>query len=183
MHQKISHMARLLKWIVVGLMGFLPLLTAAYWMLDGFPGLTVFQVRMIPYLGEAYIPALSQLSPPVKFSAFLVTLIPVGVAMLALDALRRLFTYYERLEIFSQNCVRCIRRFGWMLLVGQIIHPFYCGLISLVLTSGNPPGHRMLVVSIGLLQMGILAIAAAILLISWVMEEGRKLYEEQAATI
>lgn len=183
MHQRICRMARLLKWVVVGLMMFLPLLTAGYWMLDGFPGLTLFQVRMIPYLGEAVIPALSQLSPPVKFSAFLVTLIPVGVAMLALDALRRLFNYYAQLEIFSQNCVRCIRRFGWTLLIGQAIHPLYCGLISLVLTSANPPGQRMLVVSMSLMQMGILAIAAAILLVSWVMEEGRKLQEEQAATI
>ena len=40
-----------------------------------------------------------------------------------------------------------------------------------------------MVVSFGLTQMGLLAIGLAILLVSWVMEEGRKIHDEQAATV
>jgi hypothetical protein len=56
-------------------------------------------------------------------------------------------------------------------------------LLSVVLTLPNPPGHR--VVTLGLYSADFTAIfvGIVILFIAWVMDEARKLQEDQALII
>lgn len=180
---KIQKMSKSLKWIAAGLMIALPVVDVGYWILGGFGSSPIFQFDFIPAMTAAEIPPLSQVPPLFKFYGFLATLIPVGIALVAINALRKLFELYERFEIFSANCVGYIRVVGWMILAGQLTYPIYCGLMSLVLTFSNPPGHRMITVAIGLTQLGLIILGSSILLISWIMEEGKKLQEEHEATI
>jgi hypothetical protein len=172
---KIARLSYILKQLASLAMIVLPLYLISYWMLDGLPS-------MVPDLGDIAF-SKSQLSPLARWCGLLVMAIPVVTALLALRYLRRLFCLYEKMEIFSRRCVKCIRRFGWTLLIGQLLYPLYCALMSLVLTSANPPGERAVVISVGLTQLGLMAAAGMILLISWVMEEGKKLQDEQAATV
>ena len=180
--QKIQRMSKSLKWIAAGLMIALPIIDAGYWILGGYSFLPV-QIDFIPAMSAAEIPPLSQIAPLFKFYGFLISLIPVGIALIAVNSLRKLFELYEKIEIFSEKCVRHIRVFGWMLLIGQLAYPFYCALMSLALTISNPPGHRMIVVALGLTQIWLILLASSILLISWIMEEGKKLQEEHEATV
>lgn len=182
--EKIQKVSRVLKWIVTFLIAAFPIANASFWLLNGFPSLSgLLDFQLIPNFLEGRMLPLSQLSPMVKFCGFLVNLLPVAIAMAALSWLRKLFLAYERLVFFSSECVRYFRNMGWTLLAGQLLYPFYCALISLTLTLTNPPGQRMISIAFGLHQAAMLTIALAMLLISWIMDEGKKLQEEQEATI
>lgn len=54
----------------------------------------------------------------------LVSMVPIALSVVALFWLYRLFSHYERLEIFSAACARNIRNFAITLFSIQLLHPF-----------------------------------------------------------
>lgn len=52
-------------------------------------------------------------------------------------------------------------------------------LLGVALTLHHPPGQRILVVGVGSPDLTILLIGSILAIISWVMDEGRKLQEDQ----
>ncbi len=162
----------------------LPILMISSWLtatgtLNTFYGL--IQVNFIPnlYLDNMLHP----LSLSERLLALGVSAIPMIIYLYILFTLIQLFKLYEQGEIFSLQNVRYIRHSGYALLLTQIINPFYEGLMGLVLTWNNPPGHRFAGISLSHTNIGIVLIALVILLISWIMTEGCKLNEEQQYTI
>lgn len=139
----------------------------------------VIVIRLIPHQW----PVLHTMMSHTKFYGFLVSLIPAGVILAVLYCLIRLFRFYEKGVIFSIENVRMIRNMGYLLLVGQLLHPVYDVLMSLVLTWHNPVGHRMIGISEGSMNIGIVMIGLLIILVSWIMTEAQKLQEEQQLTI
>jgi hypothetical protein len=107
----------------------------------------------------------------------------MAIALFILSMLIKLFSLYAKGEIFSLNNVRYIKNIGYALLIGQIVHPIYQGLMGLVLTWHNPPGHRFASVTFDQVNLGILLVALLVILISWIMAEGCKLQEEQKLVI
>lgn len=112
-----------------------------------------------------------------------VSLLPLSLFMYANWILIRLFRLYEQGLIFHARNVRCFSRLskvliGWSL-AGLLVDP----LQSLALTLHHAAGSRTLVVSIGSDDITILLIGIILSVISWVMEEGRKIHEEQELTI
>lgn len=128
-------------------------------------------------------PILSPLSADTKVYGFLVSLIPAGVVLCTLYFLIKLFRAFEKGEIFSISNTKTIRNIGYTILTGQILHPFYDALMSFVLTWHNPPGHRIISISESGTNIGLLLVAALIILISWVMLEAYKLHHDQQLTI
>lgn len=136
-------------------------------------------IHMVP----RSIPLLHPLSSTTKFLGFLISLIPTCIEMLVLYFLIKLFKLYEKGEIFTLNSVNYFRNVGYMLLIGQVVNPFYDALLSAALTWDNPPGHRIAVVIFNGKNIGIILIALLVILISWVMAEACKLNEEQQLTV
>lgn len=118
-----------------------------------------------------------------KSVGFLVSLIPLTIYMLVLYFLNKLFGLYEKGEIFALANVRYFRNIGYTLLIGQMLNPIYEGLMGVILTWNNPPGHRLAMVSLDQTNLGVLLTAFLVILISWIMAEGCKLREDQQLTI
>lgn len=95
----------------------------------------------------------------------------------------KLFQLYSKNIIFSTKNVFYIRKICFMLflqvLAGLAVQPF----ISLILTMDAPPGGHIIGIGIGSDEVSNLIIAGIALLISWIMEEGRKLEEETILTV
>ena len=53
----------------------------------------------------------------------------------------------------------------------------------MALTMHNPPGHHIVRVGLSSDNIIVLLIGIVVVLIAWVMEEGRKLQEEQRLTV
>ena len=182
--KKIRTLSSVLKIVFLFAAFSLPIITAGAWITDGYPFLNpVIHWSIIPEITSAVIKPLAEMAASTKFVGFLISLIPVAFQTAALALLVKLFGLFERFEFFSQECVTCIRKLGFCLLIGQLVYPFYIALLTLALTINNAPGERNISVAFGTEQMNLVVIATIIILVSWIMNEGRKLQEEQAATI
>lgn len=123
------------------------------------------------------------LSTNERLMGFCLSAIPMMVQLYIVYSLIKLFQLYQNGIIFSLKNVKYIRNIGYALLIGQLINPFYEGLMGLVLTLHNPPGHRFATITLDQTNLGIIFTGLLIILISWIMAEGCKLQEEQQLTI
>lgn len=162
------------KRLFVGIAVVAPLLTLLYWTLFNYlpQGLRPLQ----PY-------QIAELSWHTAALAFLVSLLPLGVAMFGLLTLTRLFSLYEAAVYFSRETVRLFHQLGLTLILWVIATLLYTSLLSVVLTFNNPAGKRTLVATFEYGDLALLLMGGVVILVSWIMDEGRKLEEEQAHTI
>lgn len=160
-----------------------PALNAFYWIHDGFRIVSFRNTKWFLQFADAPFTSIDDLSPLLKFAGFLVDLIPYTFFLLSLLILMKLFKLYEKLEFFSKKNVRYIRQIGFILVLSQIVYPFYVALHSFILTLSSPPGQRVVILAYGPNQIKTLFLAFIIFLAAHVMEEGRYLHEENSATI
>lgn len=176
---KIVRLSRFLRYSIYFLLCGLPFLYAGYWITNGYPFIQAwFPFEMIPAVKEWPVKPLHFLPSWVKLLGFLITMIPVCFSMLSLFFLTKIFQEYEKLRLFSQTTVQNIRKLGFTILWAQAIYPIYLAILSLALTISNTPGSRMISTGFGTKQLELLGVGAMIVLLSWIMDEGRELNEE-----
>lgn len=133
-------------------------------------------------IDEAYMPAFP-LPWSTRLFGLAASMIPLGIAMLSLWWLIRLFRCFVIGEIFTENTVKYIRRLGWTMVAGVAAAPIYEALLTIVLTIHNPPGQRLVTISFESTDFEELITAGIIILVSWIMEEGRKLRKADELTV
>lgn len=174
--ERIQRASRRLGFLLLVIICLMPVINAVVWLfINRFP--EIISSRMLPYFVTLPLPASA------RFMGFLVAMIPTGVAMVGAYYLMRLFRLYERGQIFGPANVRCFRILSRVLIwwfVAGIVHK---SLLSLALTLHNPPGQRMITLEIGSPDLTALLLGAILAVIAWVMEEGRKLQEDQDLTV
>jgi hypothetical protein len=97
----------------------------------------------------------------------------------------KLFFLYARGELFSAEIVRCIRRIGFVgILLG--VERFFSG-VAFGVSSHSLAGLPMLYLAVlPVLLLPLLSSVIpgfAIVVIAWIMDEGRKIQEEQELTV
>lgn len=172
---RIRRISRAFDILCTALMGLVPLGLAAYWLL----------LNDLPHSMYAPLPTApsAPLGTGLRLLGFLVTMIPCGVLLYALTRLRRLFALYRKGIIFDRQNVACYRDLGKALLCWSGAAFLQTPLLSMILTLPNPPGTRLLMLGVGSGELDCLFLGGLVLLISWVMDEGRRLDEEQALTV
>jgi len=185
--EKIQKVSRYFRWFFTALIILTPLFSALCW---------YFFEKLIPAASQTQLgfhaaaispavqvanklPLISEITAQTKMLGFLVPLIPDGIFMLACFLLAQLFRLYEKGQIFLAQNVRCIRNLGLLLLIKPVLLLVYETLLTFILTMNNLVGERLIKVSAGTDQVGEIALALVILLISWIMDEGRKLKEQE----
>jgi hypothetical protein len=175
--QRITKVSRRFRLICIGLIFCLPLLGALFWMF--FNQIYAMAGPMIPLPVRLD----HDLTAKTRFFAFLVDLLPLGVTLYGLTRLKNLFELYEKGSIFTEENVNCFRSLGRALIAWVACDVVSNTLLSIVLTMGNPPGRRMITVGLNSGECTGLFVGAVVLIISWVMDEARKMQEEQALII
>ncbi len=174
--QRITHVSRKLRLICIGLIICLPVLCAVFWVL--FNRIYAMAPMIpLPVRVDHDIPAFSRLL------AFLCDLVPLSAVIYALLKLKNLFLLYEKGHIFTGQNVDCYRSLGRTLMVWVACDIVNRTLLGIVLTLDNPPGKRLLVIGLDGGDFTGIFVGVAVLIISWVMDEGRKMQEEQALII
>lgn len=161
----------------------MPILLAIEWL--NMPKHTYFHGIMIADVMSHQYPVLGPFSLLRKTLGFFVDCIPLAINLLVIYFLIKLFRLYEQGEIFSIKNVNYIRNIGYILLIGQCVHPIYDALMSIILTWNNHlyGAKRYIVISFSGTNLGIILIALLVILVSWIMAEGCKLREESQLTI
>ncbi|MBS0648601.1 MAG: DUF2975 domain-containing protein [Verrucomicrobia bacterium] len=180
---KIRYLCRILRYICLLGIIIVPLLNAFYWIHDGFQIVSFKKTHWFLQFADAPFTAIDELPNWLKFTGFLVDLIPYIFFFLMLLILMKLLRLYEKLEFFSKNNIRYIRQIGCILVIGQIIHPFYIALHSFILTLSSPPGQRVVIIAYGPNQIKTLFLAFIIFLAAYIMEVGRHYEDEYSSTV
>jgi hypothetical protein len=154
----------------------LPLGTVLFW--AGFNALP--QTMSAPFLINVATPTLGWEARAMACAA---SMLPVGALCYGFVCLRRLFGLYMEGRIFSPANVACYRRLGRSLLFWAAAQFLDGPLLTLALTSANPPGQHMITIGVGSGELTALFLGGVVLLVSWVMDEGRRLEEDQLLTI
>lgn len=129
------------------------------------------------------LPIKGEITAFLRVLGFLATLSTMLLSMFIFWSLRGLFGLFEKGEIFTQNTIKSFRSIGFAYLGITIAQPIEGALLSLILTSNNPVGEKVLAVSLGSPQLYDFVTALVFIVIAWVMQEGQKLDEEKQLTV
>lgn len=175
--QRITALSRKLRRVSNGLIVFLPAACALFW---------IFFNRIYPVIGSMIampVHVVHDLPPLTRFLSFLADLIPLGATIYGLRTLRELFVLYEKGLIFTEQNVKCFRSLGRTLLVWMVLHIFNTTLSGIILTLNNPPGKRLLVIAFDSGAFAAAFVGVIVVVTSRVMDEGRKIQEDQSLII
>ena len=127
---------------------------------------------------EALWGAPENLSAITRTLGFLVSMVPAGLLIYGLSRLRAMFGLYQGGEIFSARAARCLQHFAVAVLLQAILNPIAGAAHSVIVTFHNPPGERMLTLSLGNAEYSAVLLGGLLLVIAWIMGEGAKMADE-----
>lgn len=107
-----------------------------------------------------------------------VSLLPVAIGLYALWQLWTLFAEYGAGRVFGRTALARLKRFAWALLAAALLAPLVRAAMSVVLTLGNPPGQRQLVIGLSWDDYLSVLLAVVLIAIATVMAEAVRLAEE-----
>lgn len=155
-----------------------PLTVILYW---------VFFDYLPPHVQAMVHQAAASPDHPVVWSnrllAAVVSLLPTAAVVYGLSALIRLLRLYQAGRIFSLENVACFRKLGRSMIMLAGAGFLSTPLLGLALTFNWPPGRRLLTIGLTSNEILALLVGGVILLISWVMDEGRLLAEDNALIV
>lgn len=122
--------------------------------------------------------ALGELTAAARLRMALVTLMPVALGLALLWQLWSLFGEYLRGAVFSPRALACLRRFAVLLVALAVVQPLAQALMSVAVSWDNPPGQRMLVVTVNSNDYALLLGALVFVAIARVMTEAARVAEE-----
>ena len=179
----LSKYSRIMRRIFQVLFVLIPIGIIYFWMTAG------TSYGYLSDIGVFHLPELiaqitkSPLSLPVRFGATIVSLAYSLILMWALVMLIRLFSHYEKGEIFSERNVTIYRRLGHCVFYWFFAGIVYEAILTAVLSMNNPPGHRMFMFGATATDIVSLLVGVIILGIARVMREGQRLADENEYTI
>lgn len=100
------------------------------------------------------------------------------VALMLLWQLWHLFGEYLRGTVFSARALQCLSRFAWWLLALSLAQPLSQALMSVAISWDNPPGQRVLLVTINSNDYALVLGALVFIAIARVMREAARVAEE-----
>jgi len=100
------------------------------------------------------------------------------LGLLALWHLWRLFGEYAAGRVFGRPAQQHIKAFAWCMLASALLAPLQRAAIGVALTLGNPPGERLLALSVSWSDYVAILCGAVLLAIAVVMSQAGQLAEE-----
>ncbi|MFM1896252.1 MAG: hypothetical protein RLZZ385_1326 [Pseudomonadota bacterium] len=173
---KLRRVSAVLQWACTFYLVTAPLVLAGLWLnFDRF-GPQVEALRSLPI-------QLEYVGPMNLWLGFFLSGVPVGLVMVGVWRLRRLFGLYRTGVLFSAESAGHLHAFAVLLFSSVLLSPFTRALTSVVLTMGNPPGQRTLALSFGSTDLSKLFIAGVLLAVAWILREGYRLARENEAFV
>ncbi|MEK8048861.1 DUF2975 domain-containing protein [Ideonella sp. DXS22W] len=107
----------------------------------------------------------------------------LALVLWTLWRLWQLFGEYARGQVFSRAALGHLRGFARGLLALGLAGPLLRTAVALALTVGNPPGQKLLVLSIDLSDYAQMLVGAVLLTIAAVMDHAAALAEDNAGFV
>lgn len=118
-----------------------------------------------------------------RVACFGASMLTGGAVMYVFRRLSRLFDLYGEGVFFDAGTVTCYRGIGAGLIVQQLLSFPEQALQTLILSWKNPVGERFISFGVDDANISLIIVGLMIILISRIMDEGRKMQEEQQFTV
>lgn len=142
-------------------------------------------VWLTPSWVEAYVvPHLSVQGVPValdhttRLVAFAASMVPMAVLLYLLHQAYLLFDAFRLDNVFTTDAPIRLRLIGTCIVALAILRPLTATLLGLILTWGNPPGQRILALSLSIDDYMIAALGGLVLAIGHVMAEAARIADD-----
>lgn len=123
-------------------------------------------------------------TPPLKLLGFSADIIASLPFLISLFFLKSLFSHYRMGEIFTARNAIVYRNLGILYLIDALlITSLSQTLMILAVTLTNSPGHRYLSIGCGTPNLSSLFYGALVILVSWVLLEASKIFDENKLTV
>lgn len=119
-----------------------------------------------------------ELSISTRMTTLAISLISTFVVLYILQLFVRLFSCYEKLELFSTKVVTTYRKLGWAFIYWFIVQLIYSPLISFVSSYGNPKDERFISVELSGVDFLALLFAGFLMIIASVMQKAHDRKDE-----
>ena len=172
----LMRLSRVLRWSSTLLILLVPLGVAWTWTHFDQLASILPSTAGIPYDPE-------RVTGSILLGAFCLNMIPGAIAMYGFWSLRRLFGLFSVGRYFDTEAIRCVRNFASMALAYGIAAPLSRLLIGLLLTLQNPPGTRVIRVSISSDDLVIVFLGGVFFLIAGVWSKAKEISDENAQII
>lgn len=173
---RIEKMSRRLRRLFQICTFILPLIPVFFWL--GYNHMPqVMHDNVFPATAPSWLPVNS------RIIALLGSMPAIVILVLALIGLKRLFSLYEQGIYFqSENVVlfRLLAKLAFCSVVADVINKT---VLELARTINNPPGQRLLSISLSSDHLKLMIVAVIIMIIGMVIDEGRKIQDEIELTV
>lgn len=115
--------------------------------------------------------------------AYGLSLIPAGVFVVTMWETRRFFVLLGNSRLFDRGAPRVLVRLGYLAITIATVEIIVHTLVVLVMTSANPPGHRLLVIGISSTDLASLIVGLLFLAFALVMQETLRLEDENRSFV
>jgi len=125
------------------------------------------------------------LSPPLALRLLAAAIEGISVILLTYGIVYfiKLLSNYCKGELFSEEIILCYRKIMWAALAWTIYNPLSLMILSIVTTINNPPGQRIISLTLQGKDIFHIFIVGSFLIINSLMQEAYKLKREQDLTV
>jgi hypothetical protein len=170
---KIKKVSKLFNLLFTGLLIILPIYYILYWLFINSLSESLINVNIEP------VPECSNtLSVNLQIIGFISSLLPLSALIYGIIHVKKLFSFYQEGITFSLEQVILFKKVSKALALWIVFSIIYESIKSIIFSWDNPVGERILEIGFNGNQIGIVIISIVILVIAWIMDEGRILSEE-----
>ena len=139
------------------------------------------EAAVVPRLGiTGYPVTLNGLS---RTLGVLISAVPLAILAYGLNEVRLIFRDFGRGETVSQTLARRLERFGAAVALQGLVNPVVATLLGLALTLGNPPGQRVLAISLASHDVVSVLVGLLVIGVGAVMREAARIARENEGFI
>lgn len=173
-HRRLTRLAGFASWASFVSAALIVLATAYLWLIEG---------ALAEWLVNSADGVMVTPSPMMLAAAGAVAMVPVALLVAMLVELGRLFRLFADGSVFDPVVPRRLGRVGWLAFSSCAATVICKTLVTLLMTSANPPGHHMLTIGIDSQALAGLMLGFLFLVFSLVMQEALGLAEENRSFV
>lgn len=125
----------------------------------------------------------TELSIRTRVLSIVVSIVYSSILLFALKSLTQLFKNYQRGDIFTLKNAQLYQKLGYSVFYWVFGGIVYQAIMTVVLSFNNPPGQRILAITMTGVDILSLLIGFFVIMISWIMQEAYRITDENNNTI
>lgn len=134
------------------------------------------EAYVVPHLGLQRVPVALDL--PTRAMAFAASMIPMAVLLYLLHQAYGLFDAFRIGNVFTAHAPVRLRRIGASIVALAFLRPITSMFLGLILTWSNPPGQRILALSLSIDDYMTAVLGGLVLAIGHVMTEAARIADD-----